>query len=135
MVQFTSPANPATVASSASGISRAGRVLIAIASMALAANCFLKYLWWTACYSAWSGIPKMAEQWKAAGARATFNGWSLIVLGVTSVAVLSSLIHMRSSRLPILLKTGVRVGISLATTIAGTAIFALVLSWFKQGMQ
>jgi hypothetical protein len=102
--------------------------------MAFAANCFLKYLWWTACYSAWSGIPKMAEQWRAAGVHATFNGWSVVVLGVTSVVFLSSAIRMRNSRLSGLLKTGVRFAISLTTTISGTAIFTLVLSWFKQGM-
>ncbi len=45
------------------------RIAAAAALMALAANCFLKYLWWTACYSAWYGIPKLAEQWKAAGSR------------------------------------------------------------------
>ena len=134
MVQLTTPANSATIASSASWTSRTVRTLIAIASMALAANCFLKYLWWTACYSAWSGIPKMAEQWKAAGLHASFNGWSVVVLGVTSVVLLSSVIRMRNSRWPGLLKAGVRFAISLATTVSGIAIFALVLSWFKQGM-
>jgi len=58
--------------------SRILRVVAVLALMALAANCFLKYLWWTACYSAWYGIPKLAEQWKAAGANASFNGWSLL---------------------------------------------------------
>ena len=110
------------------------RVLIAIALMALAANCFLKYLWWTACYSAWSGIPKMAEQWKAAGAHAAFNGWSVVILVSISLAFLYSVIRMLNSQMSGLLKTGVRVAISLATTVAGTAIFTLVLSWFKQGM-
>lgn len=131
MVQLSRTANPATAALSTS---RTVRILIAIAVMALAANCFLKYLWWTACYSAWSGIPRMAEQWRAAGANAAFNGWSVVVLVGISLALVFSVVQLRSSRLSGLLKSGVRVVISLATTITGTAIFTLVLSWFKQGM-
>ena len=131
MVQLSRTANPATAALSTS---RTVRILIAIAAMALAANCFLKYLWWTACYSAWSGIPKMAEQWRAAGANAAFNGWSVVVLVGVSLALVFSVIQLRTSQMSGLLKTGVRIAISLATTIIGTAIFTLVLSWFKQGM-
>ena len=134
MVQLTGTANPATFALSASRTSRIVRVLIAIAAMALAANCFLKYLWWTACYSAWSGIPKLAEQWKAAGANAAFNGWSVLILAGVSLLVLCTVIRLRNSQMSGLLKTGVRLAISLATTVTGTAIFTLVLSWFKQGM-
>ena len=52
------------------------RAVFALSLMAIAANCFLKYLWWAACYSAWSGLPKFHEQWKAAGANASLNGWS-----------------------------------------------------------
>ena len=33
--------------------------LLAVARMLIGANSFLRYLWWTACYSAWSGIPKL----------------------------------------------------------------------------
>ena len=134
MVQLTGTANPATFALSASRTSRIVRVLIAIAAMALAANCFLKYLWCTACYSAWSGIPKLAEQWKAAGANAAFNGWSVLILAGVSLLVLCTVIRLRNSQMSGLLKTGVRLAISLATTVTGTAIFTLVLSWFKQGM-
>lgn len=131
MVQLSRTANPATAALSTS---RTVRILIAIAVMALAANCFLKYLWWTACYSAWSGIPRMAEQWRAAGANAAFNGWSVVVLVGVSLALVFSVIQLRTSQMSGLLKTGVRIAISLATTIIGTAIFTLVLSWFKQGI-
>ena len=70
------------------------RLAAAAALMALAANCFLKYLWWTACYSAWYGIPKLAEQWKAAGSNASFNGWTLIVLDAGAVALFFSLITL-----------------------------------------
>lgn len=93
--------------------------------MAVAANRFLSYLWWTACYSAWTGIPKMAEQWRAAGVRASFNGWSFLVLQVASLAVLCTVMRLR---------IGLRILASLAITAAGTALFALALSWFKQGI-
>ena len=102
--------------------------------MALAANCFLKYLWWTACYSAWYGIPKLAEQWKAAGANASFNGWSFIVLEAASVAVLFLLISLRSTGLSGFFRNCVRLAASLTTTIIGTALLGLVISWLKQGI-
>jgi len=109
------------------------RTLLATALMAVAANCFLKYLWWTACYSAWSGIPKLTERWKAAGARAWFNGWSLMVLDAVSVALLFSLIPLRSIEISTPLRNALRLAMSLICTIAGTAALALALSWLKQG--
>jgi hypothetical protein len=118
----------------ADNTSRILRFVAALALMALAANCFLKYLWWTACYSAWYGIPKLAEQWKAAGANVSLNGWSLIALDAASVAIFFSLFTLRSTTLSGFFKNGVRLAASLATTIAGTAILALALSWFKQGV-
>lgn len=118
----------------ADNTSRILRFVAALALMALAANCFLKYLWWTACYSAWYGIPKLADQWKAAGANVSFNGWSLIALDAVSVAIFFSLIALRSTNLSGFFKNGVRLGASLAATIAGTALLALALSWFKQGI-
>ena len=102
------------------------RILVAAALMLLAANCFLKYLWWTACYSAWSGIPKLHDQWQAAGTRASFNGWSVIVLEAVGIAVLCTVIRLRN---------GLGVLLSFAITLAGTSLFALVLSWIKQSMQ
>lgn len=93
--------------------------------MAVAANRFLSYLWWTACYSAWSGIPNMAEQWRSAGVRASFNGWTFILLDVASVAALCTAMRLRIGR---------RLLTSLAITVVGTALFALALSWFKQGI-
>ena len=101
------------------------RIALAFILMAVAANRFLSYLWWTACYSAWSGIPKMAEQWRAAGVRASFNGWTFIVLEVTSLAVLCTAMRLR---------IGLRLLASLTITVVGTAFFALALSWFKQGI-
>ena len=107
--------------------------LLAAALMAFAANCFLKYLWWTACYSAWTGIPKMAGQWKAAGSRASFNGWSVIVLEFASVAVLFTLLHWQSSKSTGLLGTIPRVLVSIVLSIVGTGLFALTLAWVNQG--
>ena len=100
------------------------RIALPFVLMAVAANRFLSYLWWTACYSAWSGIPKMAEQWRAAGVRASFNGWAFILLDVASVAVLCTAMRLR---------IGLRLLAALTITAAGTAFFALALSWLKQG--
>ena len=108
------------------------RAAIAATLMALAANSFLKYLWWTACYSAWYGIPKLAPQWRAAGAHATFNGWVVIILETAAVLIVCTLVRLRASQLSAILKIGVRVAISLAFTLAGTGAFVLALSWLKQ---
>lgn len=103
--------------------------------MTVAANCFLKYLWWTACYSAWYGIPKLAAQWKAAGVRASFNGWSVIVLELASIAVLFTILRSRSSNASGLLTNAPRMILSFVITAAATALMALALSWIKQGLQ
>jgi len=92
--------------------------------MAAAANCFLKYVWWTACYSAWTGIPKLAQQWRAAGSRASLNGWSFLALEAASVIVVFSLIRLRVAG---------RVAASLIITFAGTGLLALAISVIKQG--
>ena len=126
--------NPAMPQSGGSQLPTALRVVIAVALMVLAANCFLKYLWWTACYSAWGGIPKLADQWRAAGARATLNGWSLIVVGVIAAAVLSRAFRVRGNPRSSLLSRTLCLALSLLVTIAGTGAFALVLSWLKQGV-
>lgn len=107
------------------------RLAIALTLMAGAANCFLKYLWWTACYSAWSGIPKMAAQWRAAGARSSFYGWSVIILELASIALAYTAIRLRGVRL-LSLRSGLRMLASLTITIVGTGLLALTLSWIKQ---
>ena len=108
------------------------RIALAAALMAIAANCFLKYLWWSACYSAWYGIPKLAEQWKAAETRASFNGWCVIVLEFLSVTVLYTTLQLRRTALTSALSNGLRLALSIGIAGAGTAFFALALSWFKQ---
>ena len=107
------------------------RTALALAFMATAANCFLKYLWWTACYSAWSGIPKMAAQWRAAGARSSFYGWSVILLELASVIVLFTEIRLRSLSRSFV-RTGLRLAASITITVVATGLLTLALSWVKQ---
>ncbi len=109
------------------------RALLAAVLTALAANCFLKYLWWTASYSAWSSIPKMADQSKLASSNASFNGWGFLALEIAAFVALYTLISWRNSTPSGFLKPGMRVALSLIITIAATVVFAFVLSWLKQG--
>lgn len=111
--------------------SRALGIVGAAVLMAAAANSFLKYLWWTACYSAWTGIPKLAAQWRAAGARVSMYGWSLIVLELASVAVVFSVIRSRQAGHSF--GNAGRLAVSLMITVAGTGLLALALSVIKQG--
>ena len=114
--------------------SRLFRVFFAVALMAFAANCFLKYIWWTACYSAWYGIPKLAEQWRAAGTRASFNLWAVAVLDLTSLTILFTALRSPSSGTAGLQRTAPRLILALVITFIGTALLALALSWIKQGI-
>lgn len=114
---------------------RAARILIAIALMLIGANSFLRYLWWSACYSAWSGIPKLHNQWAAAGSRATLNGWGVVFLELASVTVLFTLLRSKSSAKLDVIASVPRLMLAAILTITGTAFFALVLSWVKQGIQ
>lgn len=109
------------------------RFLAAAALMTVAANCFLKYLWWVANYSAWYGIPKYSERWRAAGARASFYGGALLVLEAASVATIYNLIRFYSPGLSRLFGKGVRLVAALAIAILGSSLLALTLSWIKQG--
>jgi hypothetical protein len=108
------------------------RIAVAVALMGIAANCFLKYLWWTACYSAWTGIPKLASQWRAAGARSSFFGWSVIVLVLATLIILYTAIRLPKLTFSTLLRTALRLAASLSLTVVGTGFLALVLSWVKQ---
>ena len=111
------------------------RALLAAMLTALAANCFLKYLWWTASFSAWSSIPKMAEQSKLASSNASFNGWSFLLIEVVAITVLFNLIRPRSGVSPGVFTSGIRLIASLFIAVAATVAFALALSWLKQGIQ
>lgn len=107
------------------------RVLLALGLMAIAANCFLKYLWWAAKSSALAGIPKVAAEWRAAGARVSLFGWSFLLLEIASVFVFFSLIRFRSVQTS-KLRNALRCISSLIVTTVGTTLLALVLSWIKQ---
>jgi glucan phosphoethanolaminetransferase (alkaline phosphatase superfamily) len=110
-------------------------VASALLLIASAANCFLKYLWWTACYSAWSGIPKLAEQRKAAAVHASFNGWCFLALEAASIFILLVVIRLRSAKISGFFNAGVRLVTSLVITVGGTAGCALIISWLKQSVQ
>ena len=108
------------------------RIALALALATTAANCFLKYLWWTACYSAWAGIPKLASQWRAAGARSSFYGWSVIVLELASLILLYTAIRLGQVTFSSFLRTSLRLAASLTISVIGTGFLALALSWVKQ---
>ena len=108
------------------------RIALALALITTAANCFLKYLWWTACYSAWAGIPKLTAQWRAAGARSSFYGWSVIVLELATLILLYTAIRLRQVRFSTFLRTALRLAASLTLTVLGTGCLALIWSWVKQ---
>lgn len=108
------------------------RIALALALITTAANCFLKYLWWTACYSAWAGIPKLASQWRAAGARSSFYGWSVIVLELASFILLYTAIRLGQVTFSSFLRTALRLAASLTISVIGTGFLALLLSWVKQ---
>lgn len=107
------------------------RGVLAFAAMALAANAFLKYLWWTACYSAWSGIPRMAARWRIAGVRSSFYGWAVIALEAASIALFYTAIRLRQLNPPFV-RTALRAIASVSITLIGTGLLALALSWIKQ---
>ncbi|HTY84215.1 MAG TPA: hypothetical protein VMB19_08345 [Silvibacterium sp.] len=108
--------------------------ILAVALIVVAANCFLKYLWWAACYSAWYGIPKLADQWRAAGSRASFYCWSLAGLELASVALLFHALRLPSSDGSGFLRHAPRLILSFALAIAATGALVLFLSWVKQGV-
>ena len=112
--------------------SRILRLTLAIGLMAAAANCFLKYLWWAACYSAWSGIPKLEAQWQRAGARASLFGWSVVILELAGFLLIFSLFRRRSAGL---LKNAPRIVLSVIITATGTGLLALAITWMKQVAQ
>ena len=123
--------HPSPIATPSPSALRIILALGALALMLIAANCFLKYLWWTACYSAWSGIPKMATQWKAAGTKSSLYGWTVTVLDLASAITLYTTIGLRQWR-PSFLKNAFRAIASLLIVILGTGVLALALSWVKQ---
>ena len=90
-------------------------------------------MWWTACYSAWNGVPKLAAQWKMAGANRSFNGWGLILLEAIAIATLCVLFQFRG--LAGFARMAARIATSLVLAAAGTAAFALILSVTQTGVR
>lgn len=97
--------------------------------MTVSALCFLRYAWWTACYSGWYGLPSYAQQLRAAAARASFYLWSVVALQLMTFVVMWSLIRLRHADLSQFLKYGARLGASVAITIAGSALLVWLMSW------
>src|ERR1700722_3199227 len=98
--------------------------------MALSAACCLRYAWWAACYSEWYGLPSYAEQLGMAAARASFYLRITITLQAATLAVVWS--DQAAPYRPVqLLRSGARLGASVAITIAGTSLFVWLLSWAR----
>jgi len=113
--------------------SRILSALFAAALNAVSASCLLKYMWWTACYSAWNGVPKLAAQWRMAGANRSFNGWGFILLEAIAIATLFSVLQFRG--LSGFVRLASRVASSLVLAAACTAAFALILSVAQIGVR
>jgi glucan phosphoethanolaminetransferase (alkaline phosphatase superfamily) len=105
------------------------RAACALVLMTAAANSFLKYLWWTAYYGTLSGIHKLSAQSQAADSRASFYGWSLIVLEIAAILLIYTLIRFRHTGL---FRKATRLLASSMVAVIGTGFLALVLSWIKQ---
>jgi hypothetical protein len=105
------------------------RAACALILMTAAANCFLKYLWWTAYYGTTNGIHKLDAQSQAANSRAAFYGWSLVVLEIAAILLIYTLIRFRQTDL---FRSAARLAVSVTLTAIGTGLLALVLSWIKQ---
>ncbi len=99
--------------------------------MGISTVCFLRYASWAACYSGWYGLPSYAQQLRVAAARASFYFWSVIALQFTTFVVMWSLVRLRHTDLSQFLKYVARLGVSVAITIAGTALLAWLLSWIR----
>jgi hypothetical protein len=103
--------------------------------MAVAADYFLKYLWWSAFYSGSSGFGSHSQQVQTAFAHSTTYLWIVIVLELITLAIVWSAIKPRTNNPANLLSRGVRVVASLTFTIVGTAVLALVLAWIQPGIR
>jgi hypothetical protein len=103
--------------------------------MAISADYFLKYLWWSAFYSGSSGFGSHSQQVQNAYARSTSYLWIVIVLEAVTLALVWSAMKPRTDNSANPVGRGVRVVASLTFTIAGTALLALVLAWIQPGIR
>ena len=118
-----------TDARSRGKVSRICLAVSSLALMAVAANCFLEYLWWTAKHSALTGVPKLAEQWNIAGTRESLYGWSFLVLDLAALFIIYGLIPIRAADL---FRKALRLVTSVVITLVATGLFALALAWIKE---
>lgn len=103
--------------------------------MALSANYFLKYLWWTAFYNGSSGFGSHSQQVQTAASRSTAYLWTVIGLEFITVTVTWSAMRSRAKNSSGFLGQGARLAASLTLAIAGTALLALVLAWIQPGVR
>jgi hypothetical protein len=103
--------------------------------MAVAASCVLKYMWYTAYYSAWYGHPRFAHQAEVASFRSSLYFWLAIALDIACFAVIFSLIRLRYTDLSRFARFVARLATSATITIAGTALLVFALSWAQLGVQ
>jgi hypothetical protein len=115
--------------------SRVPRFLLAIFLMALSANNFLKYLWWTAFYNGSSGFGSHAQQVQTAASRSTTYLWIVIALELITVIVTWSAMRPRAKDSSGLMSQGAWLAASLILAIAGTALLALVLAQIQPGVR
>ena len=90
-------------------------------------------MWWTACYSAWTGVPKLAAQWKMAAANRAFNGWGFILLELLAITTLCIVFQFRGLSAPT--RTAARIITALVLAAAGTMAFAVILSVTQTGVR
>ena len=90
-------------------------------------------MWWTACYSAWTGVPKLAAQWKMAASNRSFNGWGFILLELLAITTLYIGFQFRGLSAPT--RTAARIITSLVLAAAGTMAFAVILSVTQTGVR
>ena len=110
---------------------RSFRIGLAAVLMAISAVCFLRYMWWAACYSGWYGLPSYAQQLRIAAARASFYRWSVIALQTATLGIVWGLIRLRYTDLSQFLKFAARFAASSAITITGTALLVWLMSWIR----
>jgi hypothetical protein len=115
--------------------SRVPLFLLAAFLMALSANYFLKYLWWTAFYNGSSGFGSHSQQVQTAGSRSTTYLWTVIALELITLTITWSAMRPRANTATGVLSLGARLAASFTLTVAGTALLAIILAWLQPGVR
>lgn len=103
--------------------------------MAISADYFLKYLWWSAFYSGSAGFRSHSPQVQSAYARSNTYFWIVIVLQLITLVLVWSAMKPRTNNSSGFLSLGARLAVSLTFTVAGTALLAFVLAWIQPGVR